>query len=163
MQSTIARNEAETTRRSTRAGAFAGDRTVRWALVVGSLLIAAGVSCGEDAGNVTSSVSAGVTSPGLAGVWVTAPGFDDVAMTLKEDGTFTWDNRSLGASTAGTWTADATTLTFAFVEDQPFCAGETLTWEYQLEGDRLTSEVVATTCPGPLVPGNWEFERQRGT
>jgi hypothetical protein len=85
-------------------------------------------------------------------------------MTLDEDGTFAWENRNLGAlgKTSGTWAADANTLTFTFAENGRFCPGETLTWEYQLDGDSLTSEVVASTCPGPLVPERWEFERQPG-
>lgn len=115
------------------------------------------VGSGDDAGNFPGS--------GLAGVWLTAPGFDDVTMTLKEDGTFTWYNRSIPICDTGTWTADETTITFAFAEDDPFCAGETLTWGYQLEGDRLTSENVSDTCQGYVrseADGetDWEFERQ---
>jgi len=127
--------------------------------------MALGVACGEDADNVIRSgaTSPGATSSALAGTWVTAPGFDDVTMVLREDGSFTWDNRTLNAGTTGTWTADATTLTFTGAEDEAFCPGETLTWEYQLDGDRLTSEGIATTCPGPFVPEMWEFERQPGS
>ena len=147
------------------------DRHLRAMNRAGGLLVLLFVaSCGEAAptsskcqwGEVVSEDNAGnVASSGLAGVWLTAPGFDDVTMTLKEDGTFTWDNRSLDSCDTGTWTADVTTITFAFAEESPFCAGETLTWEYQLEGDRLTSEAVAATCPGDLpVGGGWEFERQ---
>jgi hypothetical protein len=122
-----------------------------------------GVACGEDAGDVTSpgATSPGATSSALAGTWVTASGYDDVTMVLREDGSFTWDNRTLNARATGTWTADATTLTFTGAEDQPFCPGETLTWEYQLDGDTLTSEGVAATCPGPFIPESWEFERTR--
>ncbi len=76
----------------------------------------------------------------------------------------------LGASTHGVaiarnptqegWTSNVTRLTFTFAEDDPFCAGETLTWEYQLEGDRVSSEVVAETCPGAVSRDSWLFERQ---
>lgn len=141
-------------------------RTVWWAPVVAALLLGVVASCGEDAGNnATSSGATGSTSSSLPGTWLTVPGFDDVQMTLDEDGTFAWENRNLGAlgKTSGTWTADANTLTFTFSEDGRFCPGETLAWEYQLEGDTLTSEVVASTCPGPQVPERWEFERQPGT
>lgn len=108
----------------------------------------------DEAGNVAMS--------DLAGIWLTTPGFDDVKMTLEEDGTFTWENRRVPICDTGTWTADGTRLTFAFAEDDPFCAGETLTWEYQLESDRLTSEGVADTCPGPASAhdSRWGFERQ---
>lgn len=72
-------------------------------------------------------------------------------------------NRTLGGvRTTGAWRADATTITSTFDVNGRFCPGGTLTWEYQLEGDTLTSEVVATTCPGPFVPETWEFERQPG-
>jgi len=149
------------------------DRHLRAMNRAGGLLVLLFVaSCGEAAptsskcqwGEVVSEDNAGnVASSGLAGVWLTAPGFDDVTMTLKADGTFTWENRSLDACASGTWTADGPRLTFAFAEEDTFCAGATLTWEYQLEGDTLTSEVVASACPGPLVPESWEFERQPGT
>jgi hypothetical protein len=141
------------------------DRAVRRAMTLGALLMAVLVSCGEDArNNAAGSVTAGSTNPDLVGVWVTVPGFDDVTLMLEEDGTFTWENRSLAAPrTTGTWAADATRFTYTFAEDGRFCPGGTLTWEYQLEGDTLTSEVVATTCPGPFVPASWEFERQAGT
>lgn len=140
-------------------------RTVWLAPIVAAVLLAVGASCGEDAGNnATSSGATGSTSSSLPGTWLTAPGFDDVTMTLDEDGTFAWENRNLGAlgKTSGTWAADTHTLTFMFAEDGRFCPGGTLTWEYRLESDRLTSEVVASTCPGPLVPESWEFERQPG-
>ena len=148
------------------AGLKRSDRAVRWGLAAGALLMAVGVACGEDADNVirSSATSPGATSSALAGTWVTAPGFDDVTMVLQEDGAFTWDNRTLNARTTGTWTADATTLTFTGAEDESFCPGETLTWEYQLDGDRLTSEVVALTCPElRFVPEMWEFQRQPGS
>jgi hypothetical protein len=81
-------------------------------------------------------------------------------MTLDEDGTFTWVNCSQGGATSmGTWTSDATTLTFSYVEDQVFCPGGTLTWEYQLDGSTLMSHVVANTC-SEQNGGTWEFERQ---
>jgi len=146
-------------------GRRGSDRAVRWALAVGALLMTVGVACGEDMGDVTSpgATSSGAASSGLAGTWVTAPGFDDVTMVLGEDGAFTWDNRTLESRATGTWTADATTLTFAFVEDEAFCPGGTLTWEYRLDGDTLTSEGVASTCGGPFVRGMWEFERQPGS
>ena len=107
---------------------------------------------GDDAGNLADSDA--------AGVWLTAPGFDDVTMTLKADGTYTWDNRTIDGCATGTWMADGTRLTFTFAEDDPFCAGETLTWEYQLEADTLTSEVVAETCPEAVSRASWEFKRQ---
>jgi hypothetical protein len=141
-------------------------RTVWWAHVVAALLLALGVSCGGDAGNnVTSSMATGSANSSLQGKWLTVTGFDEVTMTLDEAGTFSWENQDLGAlgKTSGTWTAEANTLTFTFAEDGQFCPGETITWEYQLNGDTLTSEVVASTCPGPLVPESWEFERQPGT
>jgi hypothetical protein len=146
-------------------GPKGSDRTVRWALALGVLIIALGVSCDDDAGNVTGSGTPGSTSSDLVGTWRTVAGFDDVTLTLEEDGAFTWENRNLGAlgKTSGTWTADATTITSTFAEDGRFCPRGTLTWEYQLEGDTLTSQVVATTCPGPFVPESWEFERQPGT
>jgi len=126
--------------------------------------MAVGVACGENPDDAIGSgaSSPGATSPALAGTWVTASGYDDVTVVFREDGTFTWDNRTLHAGATGTWTADATTLTFLFVEDEPFCPGETLTWEYQLDGDTMTSEGVATTCEGPFVPEMWEFERHPG-
>jgi hypothetical protein len=149
------------------AGHRRGDRAVRWALLVGALLMTVGVACGDDTGEVTSpgADSSGATSSGLTGTWVTASGYDDVTMVLREDGAFTWDNRTLGpyGQSSGTWTADATTLTFSFVEDEVFCPGGTLTWEYRLDGDTLTSEGIAGTCGGPDVPTTWEFERQAGS
>ncbi len=53
---------------------------------------------GEATGNLAD--------PDLAGVWLTAPGSDDVTTTLNEDGTFTWENRSLDACATGPWTTD---------------------------------------------------------
>jgi hypothetical protein len=93
---------------------------VRWGLAVGALLMTVGVACGEDAGDVTSpgATSPGATSSALAGTWVTASGYDDVTMVLREDGSFTWDNRTLNARATGTWTADAPCHG---AEDQPFC------------------------------------------
>lgn len=134
-----------------------------WALVVVALLLATG-ACEKDASNGTSAGAAASINSGLTGTWVTVPGYDDVTLSLEEDGTFAWDNRSLGAfgKTSGTWTADATTLTFTFAEDGIFCVGETLTWEYHLEGRTLASVGIASTCPEPPggPPESWEFERQ---
>jgi hypothetical protein len=167
------------------AGLKESGRALWWALAVGVLLMAVGVACGEDTGGATrpGATSSGATSPeatssgatssgatssgasisGLAGTWVTASGYEDVTMVLQEDGTFTWDNRTLRSQATGTWAADASTFTFSFVEDEAFCPGGTLTWEYRLDGDTLTSEGLGSTCGGPDIPYTWEFERQPGS
>ena len=126
-------------------------------LLSGLLLAVLGVSCGgedEDRGTTSDAPSSA-----LSGEWLTTAEFDDVAMTLRKDETFAWDNRTLGSSASGTWTADAATLTFSFAEGQSFCPGQTITWEYQLEGDTLISDVVSNTCGLP-PGGSWEFKRQ---
>jgi len=124
------------------AGSWGGangiGRTIWWAAVA-ALLLAVGASCGEDAdSSATSSAADASTSSSLAGTWQTVPGFDDVTMTLDENGTFDWENRSLGAlgKTSGTWTADANTLTFTFDGNGRFCPGETLTWSTSSKGTR---------------------------
>jgi hypothetical protein len=86
-----------------------------WTPVVVALLLATR-ACEKDASDGTSSGPAGSISSDVTGTWVTVPGYDDVTLSLEEDGTFTWENRSLGAfgKSSGTWTAYATTLTFTF-------------------------------------------------
>ncbi|MGH2577136.1 MAG: hypothetical protein ACRDG9_05200, partial [Actinomycetota bacterium] len=105
-----------------------------------------------DAGNLARSE--------LVGVWVAAPGYDDVKVTLNANGSFTWENRSIPICDRGTWSADDRTLTFVMAEDDPFCPGDSLTWTYELEGDRLTETPLSDTCPDEAGPSPWEFERQ---
>jgi hypothetical protein len=99
----------------------------------------------------------------LVGIWVGTSAFgQDVTMELRADGSFSWSALSVD----GTWEADATTLTFSYPDNSPFCDGGTLTWEYSIDGDSLTSDVVAHTCtPGEMRPigppdPDWHFQRQ---
>lgn len=78
-----------------------------------TLLVLAGVSCGDGSDGEADGADA---SSGLTGEWLTTPEFDDVTMSLRQDESFEWDNRSLGTSTSGTRTADTETLTFSFAE-----------------------------------------------
>ncbi|HEX6230810.1 MAG TPA: hypothetical protein VF029_03780 [Actinomycetota bacterium] len=118
-------------------------------LAIGTLLLAM-AACGDSDG-----------SEDLVGTWVgTGNAPEEVTMTLSDDGSFTWSILDL----TGTWEADDTTLTLAFPEDSPFCAGGELRWEYRLGEDTLTSDVVGGDCPegvelGPPSP-DWRFERQ---
>jgi hypothetical protein len=134
------------------------DKTLSICVIAALLsgLLLAGVACGG--GSDGEGEGTGVSS-GLTGKWQTTPEFEDVTMTLRDDKTFAWDNRTQGSSTNGTLSADARTLTFSFAEEQLFCPRQTITWEYQLEGDTLTSDVVANTCGLP-PGGSWEFKRQ---
>lgn len=113
------------------------------------LLLVAAACGGSDAGQA------------LVGTWVgTGDVPEEVTMILMEDGSFTWSIMDI----SGTWEADDTSLTLAFPEDSPFCAGGELLWEYQLDGDTLTSDVVGGDCPEPVDVGppspDWRFERR---
>lgn len=101
--------------------------------------------------------------PGLVGTWFATTG-NPVGVTadFHDDGTFTWSNGNVH----GTYQADGSTLTFSFAADSDFCPTGTLTWQYQVSGDSLTSDMVASKCPGfpPLGSGppspDWVFERR---
>jgi hypothetical protein len=101
--------------------------------------------------------------PDLVGTWFATTG-DPAGVTadFHDDGTFTWSNGNVH----GTYEADRPTLTFSYAADSDWCPGGTLTWEYQLSGDNLTSDVVRSKCPGfpPLGAGppspDWVFERR---
>jgi hypothetical protein len=137
-----------------------------WTMAVGPLLVPLLVAaCGQspkglechpiEAGNAGNPARSE-----LVGVWLTAPGYDDVKMTLNADGTFTWENRRVSICDRGTWLADDTTLTFVMPDDDLFCTGGTATWTYQLDGDTLTEMPLSDTCPGEGGPSPWVFERQ---
>jgi hypothetical protein len=65
----------------------------------------------------------GQAGSGLVGPVAEAPGFDNVTVMFNDDGTFTWNNRTQAATSAGTWKAESRTLTFSYAKDQPFCGG----------------------------------------
>jgi hypothetical protein len=129
-------------------------------------LVLVAVACTQPAAVSRSASAAIATADGqaLVGTWVgTSPAQQsDVTMSLLADRTFTWKS-SLGDS-AGTWQADANTLTFTYTSTT-FCPMGSLIWKYKLEGKTLTSDVVGGHCPegpireNPLSP-DWTFERR---
>jgi len=102
----------------------------------------------------------------LIGTWVGTsprqPG--EVTSTFVEDGSFDW---SMGGID-GAWSSDGAKLTLNFLSGSPFCANGNLVWDYQIEGDTLTADVVGGDRGqdvielGPPSP-DWTFERQAGS
>jgi hypothetical protein len=99
----------------------------------------------------------------LVGTWYATTGDPPgVTAVFNDDGTFTWSNGDL----SGTYEADGSTLIFSFPDDSSFCPGGTFSWDYQVTGDSLTSDVTVFECPprapieeGPPSP-DWIFERR---
>lgn len=96
----------------------------------------------------------------LPGRWVgtgQAPG--EVTMVLDQNGSFTWSNGEL----EGSWEANGQRLTFSYPDSSSFCPGGSITWEYELDGDSLTSDLVEGTRAGFSTPPgspDWTFMRE---
>jgi hypothetical protein len=100
--------------------------------------------------------------PELVGTWYATTGDPPgITAVFNNDGTFTWSNGDL----SGTYEADGSTLTFSYPDDSTWCPGGTFTWDYEVSGDILTSDVVGAECPpaapiesGPPASPDWIFE-----
>jgi hypothetical protein len=112
--------------------------------------------------NVNPAATGSAADGNVVGTWVATLGNPaGVTAVFNADGTFTWSNGNV----SGTFEADRSTLTLNFPADSSFCSGGNLVWDFMIEADTLTADIVGGECDGaPITEGppspDWIFQRQ---
>jgi hypothetical protein len=112
--------------------------------------------------NVNPASPGSAVDSNVVGTWVATQGSPaGVTAVFNADGTFTWSNGNV----SGTFEADGSTLTLNFPADSSFCASGNLVWDFVIEAETMTADIVGGECDGePIIEEppspDWIFQRQ---